>query len=109
MVPAFDRSSHAAEVSRVKLHIHGEHQRIAQYRAEDHDPRNRDQLEQCAPRSEPNITVNVGTTVPEFGAEPVPSALVEVDPRWRGYEYFVHNDEILVEPRMHRIIAILPV
>jgi hypothetical protein len=35
MVPAFDRSSHAAEVSRVKLHIHGEHQRIAQYRTED--------------------------------------------------------------------------
>jgi hypothetical protein len=107
MVPAFDRSSHAAEVSRVKLHIHGEHQRIAQYRTEDQIRET--EINSSSARFEPNITVNVGTTVPEFGAEPVPSVLVEVDPRWRGYEYFVYNDEILVDPRMHRIIAILPV
>jgi hypothetical protein len=30
-------------------------------------------------------------------------------PRWRGYEYFVYNDEIiLVDPRTHGIVAILP-
>lgn len=41
---------------------------------------------------------------------PVPSVLVEVNPEWRGYEYFVYNDEIiLIDPRTHRIVAILPV
>jgi hypothetical protein len=29
--------------------------------------------------------------------------------RWRGYEYLVYNDEIiLVDPRTHGIVAILP-
>jgi hypothetical protein len=41
---------------------------------------------------------------------PVPSVLVEVNPQWRSYEYFVYDDEIiLVDPRTHRIVAILPV
>ena len=65
-----------------------------------------------APRaSNLNITVNVGTTVPSsVRFAPVPSVLVEVNPQWRSYEYFVYNDEIiLVDPRTHRIVAILPV
>jgi len=64
-----------------------------------------------APRaSNLSITVNVGTTVPSsVRIVPVPSVLVEVNPQWRGYEYFVYNDEIiLVDPRTHRIVAILP-
>jgi hypothetical protein len=65
-----------------------------------------------APRaSNLSITVNVGTTVPSsVRIAPVPSVLVEVNPGWRGYEYFVYNDEIiLADPRTHRIVAILPV
>jgi hypothetical protein len=65
-----------------------------------------------APRvSSLNVSVSVGTVIPNsVRIVPVPSVLVEVNPRWRGYEYFVYNDEIiLVHPRTHRIIAILPV
>jgi hypothetical protein len=65
-----------------------------------------------APRvSNLNVSVSVGTVIPSsVRIVPVPSVLVEVNPGWRGYEYFVYNDEIiLVDPRTHRIIAILPV
>ena len=58
-----------------------------------------------------NIALNVGTTVPSsVRIAPVPSVLVEINPGWRSYEYFVVNDEIIiVDPRTHRIVAILPV
>jgi hypothetical protein len=53
----------------------------------------------------------VGTTVPSsVRIAPVPTTLVEINPGWRGYEYFVVNEEIiLVDPRTHRIVAILVV
>jgi hypothetical protein len=58
-----------------------------------------------------NISLSVGTTVPtSVRIAPVPSVLVEINPGWRSYEYFVVNDEIIiVDPRTHRIVAILPV
>ena len=65
-----------------------------------------------APRvSNLNVSVSVGTVIPSsVRIVPVPTVLVEINPGWRGYEYFVYNDEIiLVDPRTHRIIAILPV
>ena len=51
------------------------------------------------------------SVMPTIAAQVLPCGfLVEVNPQWRGYEYFVYNDEIiLVDPRTHRIVAILPV
>jgi hypothetical protein len=41
---------------------------------------------------------------------PLPSYLVEIQPSWRGYEYFLVGDEIVVvNPRTLEIVAILQV
>jgi hypothetical protein len=61
------------------------------------------------------FAVNVGTVIPRdqfttIHVVPVPEYLVRIDPRWRGLEYFVYSDEIvIVNPRDLRIIAIIPV
>jgi hypothetical protein len=40
---------------------------------------------------------------------PVPQYLVKIEPRWRSYKYFVHQDRIvIVDPRDLRIVAIVP-
>jgi hypothetical protein len=40
----------------------------------------------------------------------VPDVLVRIHPAWRGYRYFVYNDEIIiVEPRTLKIVAVLDV
>jgi hypothetical protein len=61
-----------------------------------------------------NFNVRTGTVIPrsEFTSirvVPVPQYLVQIEPRWRGYEYFVHQDSIvIVNPRDLRIVAIVP-
>ena len=41
---------------------------------------------------------------------PVPVDDVEIQPAWRGYMYFVYEDEIIiVEPGTLRIVAVLTV
>lgn len=69
-----------------------------------------------APRvSSVQFNVNVGTVIPrhEFTSirvVPVPEYLVRIEPRWRGLEYFVFRDEVvIVNPRDLRIVAIVPV
>ena len=38
----------------------------------------------------------------------VPATLVEIHPAWRGYSYFIVDDEIIiVEPRTLKIVAVL--
>jgi hypothetical protein len=40
----------------------------------------------------------------------VPATIVRIHPQWKGYRYFVYNDEIIiVEPRTLRIVAVLDV
>jgi hypothetical protein len=39
----------------------------------------------------------------------VPEILVEYHPAWRGYFYFVVNDQIIVVDRAHRIVAVIDV
>jgi hypothetical protein len=57
-----------------------------------------------------NFTVSVGTVVPTtVRVVEVPSVLIEYYPDWRGYLYFVYNDEIIIVDRNHRIIAVLEV
>jgi hypothetical protein len=62
-------------------------------------------------RSSINFNVRVGTVVPRsvhFVA--VPETLIEIHPAWRGYSYFIVDDEIvIVEPSSFKIVAVLTV
>jgi hypothetical protein len=62
-------------------------------------------------RSQINFNISIGTVVPRsvhFVA--VPATLVEIHPAWRGYSYFIVDDEIIiVEPHSFKIIAVLTV
>jgi hypothetical protein len=66
--------------------------------------------EQNAPRvANPNFEVSVGTRVPRtvrFVA--LPLAVVEIEPAWRGFEYFLIGDRmVVVNPRSMEIVAIV--
>ena len=38
----------------------------------------------------------------------VPSTIVEIEPSWRGYDYFMVGDQIvIVDPRSMEIVAII--
>jgi hypothetical protein len=58
-----------------------------------------------------NFSVNVGTVVPSsVRVVEVPPTIVKIHPQWKGYRYFVYNDEIvIVEPRTLKIVAVLNV
>jgi hypothetical protein len=58
-----------------------------------------------------NFDIKVGIAVPRtVKVAPVPAMLIEIQPAWRGYMYFVYADEIIiVEPRTLRIVAVLEV
>jgi Protein of unknown function (DUF1236) len=58
-----------------------------------------------------NFDIKIGTVVPRtVRIAPLPVTLIEIQPAWRGYMYFVYNDEIIVvEPGTLRIIAVLEV
>ena len=69
-------------------------------------------LTSSAPRvTNVNFNVRVGTVVPRsVRIVPLPATLVEIEPTWRGYMYFVYHDEIIVvEPGTLRIVAVLDV
>ncbi len=58
-----------------------------------------------------NFDVTVGTAIPHgFRIIPVPATLVRIEPQWRGFLYFVYNDEVvIVNPRDMRIVAVVMV
>jgi hypothetical protein len=69
-------------------------------------------LTSSAPRvTNVNFNVRVGTVVPRtVRIVPLPATLIEIEPTWRGYMYFVYQDEIIVvEPGTLRIVAVLDV
>jgi Protein of unknown function (DUF1236) len=58
-----------------------------------------------------DFDVTVGTAVPRgrIHVIPVPEMLVRIEPTWRGFEYFVYEDEVvIVNPRDMRIVAVVP-
>lgn len=65
-----------------------------------------------APRADRvDFNVRVGTVVPRRGVRfvAVPETLVQIEPRWHGYYYFVYeNQVVVVSPRTMRIVAVLP-
>jgi hypothetical protein len=63
-----------------------------------------------APRvSNVNFSVSVGTTVPRsVQLVAVPTAIIEIHPAWRGYEYFmVGNRVVIVDPNTMQIVAVI--
>ena len=58
-----------------------------------------------------NFSISVGTVVPSsVRVVEVPDTIVRIRPAWKGYRYFVYNDEIIiVEPRALKIVAVLDV
>jgi uncharacterized protein DUF1236 len=67
--------------------------------------------ERSAPRvSRVDFSVNVGTVVPRtIKLAPIPTTIVEIEPTWRGFEYFLVGDEIVVvDPATLQIVAVLP-
>ncbi len=56
-----------------------------------------------------NFSISVGTRVPRtVGFHPLPAEVITVYPDWRGYEFFLVNDEIVVvNPRTLEIVAVI--
>lgn len=68
--------------------------------------------DRSAPRvAHVDFAVRVGTVVPRGTVKfvPLPTTIVEIEPSWRGFEYFLVGDEIVVvDPATLRIVAVLP-
>jgi uncharacterized protein DUF1236 len=57
------------------------------------------------------FNLSVGTAVPRsVHIVAVPQTIIEIQPTWRGYEYFMVGDQIvIVDPRSMEIVAVLDV
>jgi Protein of unknown function (DUF1236) len=66
--------------------------------------------EHAAPVDHVNFSINIGTRVPREGVSfrPLPVEVVTIYPEWRGYEFFLVRDQIIVvDPRTLEIVAVL--
>ncbi len=56
-----------------------------------------------------SVSVSIGTRVPaSVHLYPLPVQVIEVYPAWRGFEYILVGDQIVViNPRTHEIVAII--
>jgi hypothetical protein len=58
-----------------------------------------------------NFSISVGTRVPRnVGFHPLPAEIVTIYPAWRGYEFFLVNNQIVVvNPRTLEIVDVIDV
>ena len=57
-----------------------------------------------------DFSVRVGTIVPnDVRIVEVPETLISIHPEWRGDQYFVMRDDVVIVDHDHRIVAIMPV
>jgi hypothetical protein len=66
--------------------------------------------EHAAPVNSVNFSIAVGTRVPREGVSfrPLPAQVITIYPEWRGYEYILVRNQILViDPNTYEIVAIL--
>ena len=57
-----------------------------------------------------NFALNVGVAVPStVRIVDVPPTLIEIYPQWRGHQYFVVRDDIVIVDRSRKIVATVPV
>ncbi len=57
-----------------------------------------------------NFSISVGTRVPREGVRfyPLPTEVVTIYPEWRGYQFILVHDEIVViDPNTYEIVAVL--
>lgn len=61
------------------------------------------------PMTNVNFSISVGARVPRtVNFHPVPVELVQIYPHWRGYDYILVGDQIIViNPRTYEIVAVL--
>ena len=67
--------------------------------------------EHVAPVKNVDFAVTVGTRVPRgrVSLRPLPGEVVTIHPEWRGYEFFLVGDQIVVvDPRTLEIVDVLP-
>jgi hypothetical protein len=67
--------------------------------------------DRSAPRvSRVDFQLSVGVAVPRsIKLAAVPSTIIEIQPAWRGFEYFLVGEEIvIVNPRTMEIVAVVP-
>jgi hypothetical protein len=73
----------------------------------------RDTVAHGAPRlGSVDFDIAVGTAVPRGRIQvvPIPETLVQIEPEWRGFLYFIVRDElVIVNPEDMRIVAVIPV
>jgi Protein of unknown function (DUF1236) len=62
-----------------------------------------------APVTNVNFSISVGTRVPhDVRFYPLPTEVVTIYPEWRGYEFILVNDRIVVvDPRTFEIVAVI--
>ena len=68
--------------------------------------------EHVAPVTNVNFSIAVGTRVPREGVSfrPLPAEVVTIYPEWRGYNYVLVRDQIIViDPQTFEIVAVLNV
>jgi len=55
-------------------------------------------------------TLSLGAPIPpRVHLVPLPQEIWVLEPRFRGYDYFVVEDEVvIVEPRSHRVVSMIP-
>ena len=67
--------------------------------------------ERVEPAANVDFAISVGTRVPRERVQlrPLPSEVVTIYPQWRGYEFFLVRDEIIVvDPRSGEIVDVIP-
>jgi uncharacterized protein DUF1236 len=66
--------------------------------------------EKIRPLTKVDFSLSIGTRVPDTVLiSTVPDAVIEIVPQYRGYGYFVTNDQIvIVEPNTKEIVTLLP-
>jgi hypothetical protein len=63
------------------------------------------------PATNVNFSISVGTHVPRnVGFHPLPTEIITIYPEWRGYEFFlVGNQIVVVNPRTLEIVDVIDV
>jgi hypothetical protein len=56
-----------------------------------------------------NVGLNVGVALPgDVDLEPLPPSIVEIVPEYRGYDYVVANDEVvIIDPSSRRVVEMI--
>ncbi|WP_342739884.1 DUF1236 domain-containing protein [Bradyrhizobium sp. B117] len=62
------------------------------------------------PLTNVNFSLSVGTVVPrDVRLQPLPAEVVEIVPQYRGYDFVLVKDQIvIVEPSTYKIVTVLP-